>query len=74
LDVGNPDYWTVRAIELIMETTNLAQGSDAYHHALKDATTLLILARAKQYDAKNKKQKKTRKHTTRKDQELPKDS
>jgi hypothetical protein len=61
-------------MELIMETGNLAEGSDAYHKALKDATTLLILARAKQYDAKNKKSKKTRKHTPRKDQKLPENS
>lgn len=66
LDVGNPAYWTVKAMELIKQAHNLVEGSVAYKACLKEATTLLILSRAFLDDKteKTKKSKKTGKHTS----------
>ncbi len=45
LQVGNPGYWTTKAVELIMATNNLSVGSVAYHNNLKEAIKLLLITR-----------------------------
>jgi len=42
LDVGNSTYWEIRAIELIREAQ---EDSEKYHDKIKQAITLLLLAR-----------------------------
>ena len=62
LDVGNPAYWTVKAMENLRKLQELAEGSTAYNACLQEATTLLILTRACIDDAKKTpKPAKTRK-------------
>lgn len=66
MDVGNPKYWTTKAVEKILESNSLSVGSVAYHNSIKEAITLLILTRAK-LNEKVAKPKKTRKRTARPD-------
>ena len=46
LDVGNPEYWLTKAMELLMEAK--ASYDD---EKIKDAITLLILVREKKHEA-----------------------
>lgn len=66
IDVGNPHYLATRAIEKIMESEQAVSGSERYHKLLKEAISLLILARATT-DEKDTKNKKARNNTARKD-------
>jgi hypothetical protein len=63
LDVGNPVYWTVKAMENIRKLQELSEGSVAYNACIQEATKLLILTRAFIDDKANKKPTKTRKRT-----------
>ena len=74
VEVGNPTYWTTKAAESIFTAQGLALGSDAYSKCVRDAITLLILSEAHIQDAKDKKPKKTRKHTPRQDSKAVKDT
>lgn len=73
LDVGNPAYWTVKAMESLRKLQDLSEGSTAYNTCLQQATTLLILTRA-YIDDKVQKPKKTRKCVARENTGLTKDS
>jgi hypothetical protein len=73
MDVGNPQYWTTRVLELIKKAHGLNEGSTAYNLLIKQATSLLILTRAC-IDEKNKKPKKTRNNTTGQDKKPTQDS
>ena len=66
LDVGNPAYWTVKAMENLRKLQDLAEGSVAYNACLQQATTLLILTKG-YLDVKTAKPKETRKRVTGKD-------
>ena len=66
LDVGNPAYWTVKAVENLRKLQDFSEGSTAYNACLQQATTLLILTRG-YLDAKAAKPKETRKHLAGKD-------
>ena len=70
LDVGNPRYWTTRAMERILEAHQATEGSTAYHNALREAVTLLLLARVK-VNEKPKKDQKARKRPARPDSSVP---
>lgn len=72
LEVGNPKYWQTKAVELIRSAESLTQGSTAYHDTLREAIKLLILARAKCNDEKNKKRTKTRNNPTGKHSKISK--
>lgn len=75
LDVGNPTYWTVKAIELLRQMQELAEGSAAYKNCLREATSLLILTRAYVNEqTETKKPKKTRNNPSGKDSESSKAS
>ena len=43
--IGTPDYWRVKAMEMIEESKVWAPGSKEYHELLTDAISLLALAR-----------------------------
>ncbi len=58
LDVGNPTYWTVRAMEHIQMAQSLSEGSEFYNKCIQEATSLLILTRA-YIDDRVKESKKT---------------
>ena len=46
IGIGNPAYWETRAIELVREAqVNETPGSKQYHELLRDAISLLALAR-----------------------------
>jgi len=65
MDVGNPDYWITKTIEYLMETKNSGDtiiGRKHRDNLLKDAITLLILARADYVkgNASNDKKKKAK--------------
>ena len=47
MDAGNPDYWVTKAIEYLMDSKNTTLGSEQWHTQLRDAITLILLARAK---------------------------
>lgn len=68
MDIGNPAYWTIKAVELIKQSEHVVEGSVAYNTCIKQAIKLLILTRAHIDDqvkrAAVKKQKKTRKPTS----------
>jgi len=68
LDVGNPAYWTTKAMENIMSSRNLTEGSVAYNNCINEAIQLLILTKAF-LNEKAQKPKKTRKHIARADNE-----
>ena len=52
LNVGNPVYWVTKAVELLMATNNLSQGSVAYHNNLREAIKLLLITRVETYATK----------------------
>lgn len=66
LDVGNPAYWTIKAIENLRQLEGLVENSTTYKATINDAIKLLLLTRA-YLDEKDKKQSKTRKPVTKKD-------
>jgi len=43
--IGTPEYWRVKAMELIEESKGWAPGSNEYHESLKEAISLLALSR-----------------------------
>jgi len=43
--IGTPEYWRVKAMELVEESKGWAPGSDQYHESLKEAISLLALSR-----------------------------
>jgi len=43
--LGNPEYWRVRAMELIEESKGWAPGSGNYHESITEAISLLALSR-----------------------------
>lgn len=65
LDVGNPSYWTVKAMENLRKLQEFSEGSVAYNACLQQATMLLVLTRG-YLDDKIKESKETRKRPTRK--------
>lgn len=70
LDVGNPTYWTVKAMENIRKLQDLAEGSTAYKACLQEATSLLLLTRAfidEQAEKTKKPKQKTRNNLAGKD-------
>lgn len=70
LDVGNPAYWSIKAMENIRHLQDLSEGSVAYNFCLREATTLLILTRA----YLDEKSKETGKLSTGKNKGLPETS
>jgi hypothetical protein len=46
MDVGDQKYWVRKSIEHLMIANDEVVGCDAWHEELRQATTLLILARA----------------------------
>ena len=74
LQVGNPGYWTTKAVELIMATNTLSVGSVAYQNSLKEAIKLLLITRVETSNGKLTKPKKTRNTTPKSDNKTSKDS
>lgn len=67
LDVGNPEYYMTKALEIISEAKCLVNGSAGFNALLKEAITLLILARTQANEKKTKKPAKTRNNPPRED-------
>jgi len=65
VDIGNPNYWETRAIELIREAQGNKPGSKLYHELLRDAISLLALART--YHVENTSPNETGDNTSEKD-------
>lgn len=65
LQVGNPLYWTTKAVELIMATNALRIGSTAYNNNLKEAIKLLLITRVETNEIKESKE--TRNNTSSQD-------
>lgn len=66
LQVGNPGYWTTKAVELIMATNSLSAGSTAYHNNLREAIKLLLITRVETDGTK-----KTRNTSSKRDNKTP---
>ena len=62
-EAGNPEYWIIRATELLLERRTLPQCEPLRDELLKDAITLLILTRT-HLNAEDKKSDKTRDNTS----------
>ena len=45
IDVGNPQYWRTKALELIAEANNAYTSSDEADQYIQEAITLLALSR-----------------------------
>ena len=48
LDLGDTNYWIIKAIEHIAYSKNMVVGSNGWHQELRQAIKLLILARTAQ--------------------------